>query len=82
MSAVEPDTVVDARGTLCPEPALRARRALDAMQPGQRLLLRATDPHAAIDLEVLCRRFGHRIEAHRQQADEHHFVIVRGSDAA
>lgn len=50
---------VDARGLHCPEPAVLARRALDASAPGAMLELWCTDPLAPVDLEALCLRLGH-----------------------
>ena len=46
----EPARVVDARGHRCPAPTLRLRRALEAMRPGERVLLLADDPLARIDI--------------------------------
>ncbi len=53
------DRRVDAVGLICPEPALRARRALDRMRPGQVLELLTDDPLAEVDLRILCDRGGH-----------------------
>ena len=41
---------IDARGLSCPLPAIKARRALDALAPGEELVVLATDPEAPIDL--------------------------------
>jgi tRNA 2-thiouridine synthesizing protein A len=45
-----PARVVDARGHRCPTPTLRLRRALEAVQSGERVLLLADDPMARIDV--------------------------------
>ena len=45
-----PARVVDARGHRCPVPTLRLRRALEAMDSGERVLLLADDPMARIDV--------------------------------
>ena len=42
--------LVDARGHRCPVPTLRLRRALEAMQSGERVLLLADDPMARVDV--------------------------------
>lgn len=52
---------VDCEGLLCPLPVLRARKRLLAMAPGQVLVLRASDPMAAIDLPHFCRGAGHEV---------------------
>ncbi len=56
---MEWDVVVDCEGLLCPLPVLRARKRLAAMQAGQVLCVRATDPMAAIDLPHFCAEAGH-----------------------
>jgi tRNA 2-thiouridine synthesizing protein A len=53
------DREVDARDLLCPLPVLRARKALEGMQPGQVLRVLATDRMAAIDLPHFCAEAGH-----------------------
>lgn len=60
------DLHLDVSGELCPVPALRARRCLDEMQPGQILQVIATDPLAAVDLQILCDRLGHELLSSRQ----------------
>lgn len=55
------DRVVDATGTMCPEPVFRARRALSEMTAGQLLELRADDPLVEMDMAVFCQRTGHRM---------------------
>ena len=52
--------LVDARGSLCPEPLVRTLRALNAAAPGQLLEVLTTDPMAELDLEALCARTGHQ----------------------
>jgi tRNA 2-thiouridine synthesizing protein A len=55
--------VLDARGLRCPLPVLRARKRMLALAGGQRLLVEATDPMAAIDFPHFCRETGHRLVA-------------------
>jgi tRNA 2-thiouridine synthesizing protein A len=56
---IKPHRQLDTSGTLCPIPVVRARQALDEMQPGQMLEVTATDPLAELDLAVMCERIGH-----------------------
>jgi tRNA 2-thiouridine synthesizing protein A len=55
----KPHRRLDTSGTLCPIPVVRARQALDGMQPDQVLEVIATDPLAELDLAVMCERIGH-----------------------
>tara|TARA_R110002073_G_scaffold36761_3_gene106887 strand:+ start:196 stop:429 length:234 start_codon:yes stop_codon:yes gene_type:complete len=50
---------VDATGLACPMPLLKAKRALNAMQPGQRLRVLATDQGSVRDFRVFAEQSGH-----------------------
>ena len=45
--------LIDARGLLCPLPALKARQALAGLAPGEELVVLATDPEAPVDVGAL-----------------------------
>lgn len=55
------DRALDARGLACPLPVLKARKLIAGMRVGERLLVEATDPMAAIDIPHLCQEDGHRL---------------------
>ena len=55
------DQFLDAKGLNCPLPVLKTKLALNRMQPGEVLLVEATDPHSVIDFEAYCARTGHKI---------------------
>ena len=50
------------RGLKCPLPALRAKKALRAMQSGDLLTIECTDPLTAIDIPNLLRETGDTLE--------------------
>lgn len=54
-------TTLDARGLTCPLPVLKARKALQALPPGGRLRVLATDPGAVGDFRALCEAAGHTL---------------------
>jgi tRNA 2-thiouridine synthesizing protein A len=56
-------TRLDLSGLKCPLPALKTRRALNALAPGDRLEVRCTDPLAVIDIPHLIGATGDRLEA-------------------
>ena len=62
------DDVLDVRGQECPVPATETRKRLDRMAPGQVLEIIATDPLAAVDLQILCDRCGHALLASQESA--------------
>jgi len=48
------DQTLDARDLRCPLPVLRARKALNAMAPGQVLAVVASDPASVDDFRRFC----------------------------
>jgi tRNA 2-thiouridine synthesizing protein A len=66
---------LDLRGLKCPLPALRTRKALAALNPGERLAVRATDPMAAIDIPHLLRETGDVLEESAAEAGVLTFVV-------
>lgn len=60
MSAAE--TLVDARGLLCPWPVLRLSRAARELNGNGRVLLLADDPMAASEVAQLCAQKGWSVE--------------------
>jgi tRNA 2-thiouridine synthesizing protein A len=61
---------------------LKARKALVAMAPGDRLALTATDPMAAIDIPHFCNEAGHRLIDSGKQDGALVFLIERGANPA
>ena len=55
-------TKLDLSGLKCPLPALRTRKALKSLIPGDRLEVRCTDPLAVIDIPHLVGTTGDLLE--------------------
>jgi tRNA 2-thiouridine synthesizing protein A len=66
---------LDARGLNCPLPILRAKKALDALQPGQTLRIRATDPGSVKDFAAFCNQTGNVLISSEQLGGEYVFQI-------
>jgi tRNA 2-thiouridine synthesizing protein A len=60
------ETILDLRGLKCPLPALKARKALTRVAPGDLLVLECTDPLASIDIPNLLRETGDALEDSRE----------------
>lgn len=73
------DAALDTRGLRCPLPVLKARKRLLSLKPGQRLLVEATDPVAAIDFPHFCNETGHRLIAAGTDDGTLRFLIERAS---
>jgi tRNA 2-thiouridine synthesizing protein A len=71
---------LDLTGLKCPLPALKTRRALGRIKPGDRLEVRCTDPLAAIDIPNLISETGDRIESIAREGDHITFLIARRTD--
>ena len=63
MTADQGETLIDARGHLCPVPTLKLRRALESVAVGARVRLLADDPMARVDVPHFAASAGARIES-------------------
>ena len=52
---------VDARGLLCPIPLVMAKVAMEGVEPGDGIVVLATDPEASIDLAAWAADEGHAL---------------------
>jgi tRNA 2-thiouridine synthesizing protein A len=71
-------TRLDLRGLNCPLPALKTRKALARLRPGDFLHVRCTDPLSAIDIPNLIRETGDRVEI-AEQAERHLVFLIEKS---
>ncbi|MGB0919894.1 MAG: sulfurtransferase TusA family protein [Alphaproteobacteria bacterium] len=67
--------VIDATGLRCPMPVLKARRALEGMQPGEVLEIKATDPVAPLDMQHFCNEAGHTLVSSVEEDGIYTFCI-------
>ena len=62
------EQTLDLRGLRCPLPALKARKVLTKLSPGDALVLECTDPLTAIDIPNLVRETGDILETNDENA--------------
>jgi tRNA 2-thiouridine synthesizing protein A len=74
-------TKLDLTGLKCPLPALKTRKALKALQPGDRLEVTCSDPLAVIDIPNLIRETGDRVEITERAEDRILFLIEKAAVA-
>ncbi len=74
------DQHLDAKGLNCPLPVLKAKVALNKMQPGEILYVETTDPHATIDFEAYCARTGHEIVSLLEGEEVIEIFVSRAAD--
>jgi len=65
---------LDLTGLKCPLPALKTRRALKALTPGDVLEVHCTDPLAVIDIPSLIGETGDKVEI--TERTEHRIVFM------
>jgi tRNA 2-thiouridine synthesizing protein A len=77
-------TKLDLTGLKCPLPALKTRKALKSLKPGDRLEVHCTDPLSVIDIPNLIRETGDRVEVTEQTERRIVFLIEKadGGSAA
>ncbi len=71
------ETNLDLTGLKSPLPALKTRKALQRLAPGDRLVVTCTDPLAAIDIPNLIRETGDRIEEQNAAGERLVFRILK-----
>jgi tRNA 2-thiouridine synthesizing protein A len=75
-------TKLDLTGLKCPLPALKTRKALKSLQPGDRLEVRCTDPLSVIDIPNLIRETGDSVEITGRAERSIVFLIEKAERAA
>jgi tRNA 2-thiouridine synthesizing protein A len=77
MSAESEETVLDLRGLRCPQPVLRAKKALRDVSIGGTLVLECTDPLTAIDVPHFVNQTRHTLSAQARDGALFIFKIVK-----
>ena len=72
------DQHLDARGLRCPLPLLKAKQSLNSLQPGQLLLVWASDPGAWEDFASYAALSNHELISRVQEGEAFHFVLRKG----
>lgn len=73
---------LDLTGLRCPLPALKTRKALKSLQPGDRLEVHCTDPLSVIDIPNLIRETKDKVEITERTEKLIVFVIEKTDGAA
>ncbi len=75
---INADLELDARGLACPMPLLKAKLALNSLQPRQVLKVIATDPGSERDFHVFVNQSRHTILAFSKDDATYHYWIEKG----
>src|SRR3954466_15491730 len=74
-------TKLDLSGLKCPLPALKTRKALKAVAPGNFLEVHCTDPLSVIDTPNLIRETGDKVEITERAESRIVFLIEKANDS-
>lgn len=74
-------TKLDLTGLKCPLPALKTRKALKTVPPGDFLEVHCTDPLSVIDIPNLIRETGDRVEIAERTEARIVFLIEKSNDS-
>lgn len=69
--------LLDATGLLCPLPVLKARKRLQALQPGEQLTVLSDDPAAIVDVPHFCTESGHVLVSSDIDGAQQTYVIQK-----
>ena len=72
-------TKLDLTGLKCPLPALKTRKALKSVKPGERLEVHCTDPLSVIDIPNLIRETGDKVEITERAQTRSVFLIEKAN---
>ena len=75
-------TKLDLTGLRCPLPALKTRKALKSLKPGDRLEVHCSDPLSVIDIPNLIRETGDRVEITEREERRIVFLIEKTNGQA
>ena len=72
-------TLLDLSGLKCPLPALKTRKALKTLSPGERLEVHCTDPLSVIDIPALINETGDSVEVTERAERRIVFLIEKAN---
>lgn len=75
---MQPVTLIDARGLLCPLPVLRLRKVLETVAQGAEVELLATDGASWIDVPHFCAQAGHVLVSAVDQGGMLRYIVRKG----
>jgi tRNA 2-thiouridine synthesizing protein A len=71
------EIILDLRGLRCPQPVLRAKKALRNVPVGGTLVMECTDPLTVIDVPHFVNQTGHALSAQTRDGELYIFRIVK-----
>ncbi|GEL08811.1 sulfurtransferase TusA family protein [Salisediminibacterium halotolerans] len=67
--SIKVDHVVDAKGLACPMPVVKTKKSMDELEPGQVMLLEATDRGSLADVKGWAKNTGNQYLGSKEEGD-------------
>ncbi|WP_314000130.1 sulfurtransferase TusA family protein [uncultured Paenibacillus sp.] len=74
---MQADLVVDTKGMACPMPIVRAKKALDGLQPGQVMEVLSTDKGSVNDFQAWVKQTKHELMKHEEENGVYKFFVKK-----
>lgn len=71
------DVIVDAKGLACPMPIVKAKKALDSLQPGQTMEVLSTDRGSLHDFRAWVNRTNNELISHEEENGVYKFLVKK-----
>jgi tRNA 2-thiouridine synthesizing protein A len=69
------NTVVDTKGMACPMPIVKAKKALDGLEPGEIMEVLSTDKGSINDFQAWVKQTKHELIKHEEENGVYKFMI-------
>ncbi|WP_336775187.1 sulfurtransferase TusA family protein [Paenibacillus sp. MMO-58] len=74
---MQADIIVDTKGMACPMPIVKAKKALDALQVGQTMVVISTDKGSVNDFQAWVKQTKHELIKHEQEDGDYKFLVKK-----
>lgn len=71
------DRTLDCKGMLCPLPIVKLSKTMKELEPGQVVLMEATDPGSVPDVQAYAKNTGNPLLAHEQDGSVMRFWLQK-----
>ncbi len=74
---MQADLTVDTKGMACPMPIVKAKKALDGLQPGQIMEVLSTDKGSVNDFQAWVKQTKHELIKHEEDNGVYKFLVKK-----
>ncbi|WP_232695492.1 sulfurtransferase TusA family protein [Brevibacillus daliensis] len=71
------DLFLDAKDLACPMPIVRAKKALDSLEPGQIMEVHTTDKGSLLDFQAWVKQTKHEMVSHEEENGIYKFLVKK-----